>query len=164
MQLKDQVIIVTGSSRGIGKAIALLFAREGATVVVAARGAAACEAVADRIQAQGGHALAVPTDVSDEGPVERLVDTSLAHFGQVDGLVNAAGVGHLASLPETSLELWQRHLDVNLTGAFLCCRAVWLPMARRARGSILNVSSSALGDPHARWSCLLYTSDAADDN
>lgn len=154
-QLEGQIIIVTGSSRGIGKAIALLFAREGATVVVAARGATACEAVAERIAAQGGHGSAVPTDVSDEGQVGRLVDTSLAHFGRVDGLVNAAGVGHLAALPDTSLELWQRHLDVNLTGTFLCCRAVWLPMARQARGSILNVSSSALGDPHAHWCAYL---------
>jgi 3-oxoacyl-[acyl-carrier protein] reductase len=155
MELDGQVIIVTGSSRGIGEAIASLLAREGATVAVVARGAAACEKVVNQISAQGRHALAVPTDVSQEAQVGRLMATVLERFGRVDGLVNAAGAGQLASLPETTLEIWQRHLDVNLTGTFLCCRAVWAPMAEQGWGSILNVTSSAVIDPHAGWSAYL---------
>jgi NAD(P)-dependent dehydrogenase (short-subunit alcohol dehydrogenase family) len=161
MELDGQVIIVTGSSRGIGEAIALLLAREGATVVVVARGAAACEAVVGRITAEGGRALSVPTDVVQERHVERLVAGVLAQFGQVDGLVNTAGVGQLASLPDTTLEIWQRHLDANLTGTFLCCRAVWAPMAEQGWGSILNVTSSAVNDPHAGWSAYLASKAGA---
>ena len=152
MPLENQVIIVTGSSRGIGQAIALLFSREGARVVVVSRHVDACETVAGRIRSEGGQALVVPTDVADEAQVAHLVQATLAHFGRVDGLVNAAGIGLLVALPDTTLEMWQRTLDVNLTGTFLCCRAVWEPMARQGGGHILNISSSVVKDPHAGWS------------
>jgi NAD(P)-dependent dehydrogenase (short-subunit alcohol dehydrogenase family) len=161
MELDGQVIIVTGSSRGIGEAIASMLAGEGAKVVVVARGRTSSEAVADRIRDKGGRALAVPTDVTREAEVERLVGTVLGEFGRVDGLVNTAGAGKLASLPDTTLEIWQQHLDVNLTGTFLCCRAVWAPMAEQGCGSILNVTSSAVNDPHAGWSAYLASKAGA---
>jgi len=152
MQLEDQVIIVTGSSQGIGKAIALLFSTQGAKVVVVSRHTDDCETIADRIRSKSGQALVVPADVRDEAQVARMVQVTLACFGRVDGLVNAAGVGLLAPLSDTTLEMWQHTLDVNLTGTFLCCRAVWAPMVRQGGGHILNISSSAVRDPHAGWS------------
>jgi NAD(P)-dependent dehydrogenase (short-subunit alcohol dehydrogenase family) len=107
--------------------------------------------VVEEIVAQGGHALAVPTDVTDEAQVARLVKDTLSHFGTVTGLVNSAGVAPLSPIAETSLQVWQHTLDVNVTGTFLCCRAVWTPMAERGAGSILNISSGAGKRAHAEW-------------
>jgi 3-oxoacyl-[acyl-carrier protein] reductase len=149
--LENQVVIVTGGSCGIGRAIALLFAGEGAKVVVATRDEAACEAVAEMVRSRGSEALAVRTDVTDEAQVAQLVDATVRQFGKVDGLVNSAGVGLLASLLDTTTAMWRRSLDVNLTGTFLCCRAVWAPMMKQRRGCILNISSGAAKFPRAGW-------------
>ncbi len=149
--LRDQVIIVTGASQGIGRSIALACAREGTQVVVAARNEGQLAAVTEEIAARGGRALAVPTDVTDEAQVERLVSRTLDHAGKVTGLVNSAGIAPLAPITETSLQVWQQTLDVNVTGTFLCCRAVWTPMAERGEGSILNISSGAGKRAHADW-------------
>jgi NAD(P)-dependent dehydrogenase (short-subunit alcohol dehydrogenase family) len=151
-RLDGQAIIVTGASQGIGRAIALAFAREGASIVLAARTADKLNAVAAGIRAGGGEALAIPTDVTDELQVARMVEETLERYHQVDGLVNSAGVSPLASITETSLETWQRTMDVNVTGVFLCCRAVWTPMTRRGSGSILNISSGSGKRAHAEWS------------
>jgi 3-oxoacyl-[acyl-carrier protein] reductase len=152
MSLEGRVIIVTGGSRGIGRAIAVRLAAEGARVAIIARHREPCEAAAGSIAAWGGCAVALPADVSDEAQVARMAAQAEARWGRVDGLVNAAGVGLLARLPETTLALWQRSLDVNLTGTFLCCRAVWEAMARQGHGSILNIASSAVNVPHPGWS------------
>jgi NAD(P)-dependent dehydrogenase (short-subunit alcohol dehydrogenase family) len=149
--LQDQVIVVTGASQGIGRSIAIACAREGARVVVAARSEERLIGVVEEIAAQGGQALAVPTDVTDEAQVARLVKDTLSHFGTVTGLVNSAGVAPLSPIAETSLQVWQHTLDVNVTGTFLCCRAVWTPMAERGAGSILNISSGAGKRAHAEW-------------
>jgi 3-oxoacyl-[acyl-carrier protein] reductase len=149
--LRNQVIIVTGASQGIGRSIAEACAREHAAVVLAARSATALEAIADAIHTAGGDALAVPTDVTVEAQVEQLVAQALDQYGRVTGLVNSAGVSPLAPITETSLELWQHTLDVNTTGTFLCCRAVWTPMVEAGGGSILNISSGAGKRAHAEW-------------
>ena len=149
--LQDQVIIVTGSSQGIGRGIALACAREGAQVVVAARSEARLDEVVREIVAHGGDALAVPTDVTDETQVNRMVAQALERYGRVTGLVNSAGIAPLAPITETSLAVWQQTLDVNVTGTFLCCKAVWAPMAEGGGGSILNISSGAGKRAHAEW-------------
>jgi 3-oxoacyl-[acyl-carrier protein] reductase len=149
--LQDQVIIVTGASQGIGRAIAAACAREGAAVVLAARSADTLETIADAVHIAGGDALAVPTDVTIEAQVEQLVAHTVDHYGRITGLVNSAGVSPLAPVTETSLEMWQHTLAVNTTGTFLCCRAVWEPMVEAGGGSILNISSGAGKRAHAEW-------------
>jgi 3-oxoacyl-[acyl-carrier protein] reductase len=149
--LRNQTIIVTGGSQGIGRSIALALARRGVNIVVAARTTAALEAVAREIRSQAGSALVVPTDVTDEAQVTRLVVTTLNTYGRIDGLVNSAGVSPLAPIHETSLALWEQTMAVNVTGTFLCCRAVWTPMVRQGGGSILNISSGAGKQAHAEW-------------
>ena len=149
--LQGHVIVVTGASQGIGQGIARACARAGAHVVAAARSGARLEVLAKEIRAGGGDALAVPTDVTDEAQVARLVGAALDRYGRVTGLVNSAGVAPLSPIEETSLAVWQHTLDVNVTGTFLCCRAAWRPMIEAGGGSILNISSGAGKRAHAEW-------------
>jgi NAD(P)-dependent dehydrogenase (short-subunit alcohol dehydrogenase family) len=139
------VAIVTGGGSGIGAAIAQGLAAGGAHCVLAGRRPHPLAFVAEQIMAQGGGATAsaAPTDVTDPAQVDRLVKSALAVTGRVDLLVNCAGRFTLAPFEETSLELFDAMLAVNLRGAFLCCRAVWEPMRRSGGGQILNVSSLA---------------------
>jgi len=142
-RLADRVAIVTGSSSGIGKAIALLFGREGARVVVAARRRDLCERTAAQIKAEGGEAFVIPTDVSDESQVHRLISDTVQQFGRLDILVNNAGVGGGGVLAETSTETFDRIIGINLRGTFLCARAGFRQMLRNGGGLILNMSSVA---------------------
>ncbi len=142
--LAGKAAIVTGSGRGIGRAIALACAREDAAVVVAARTRSEIEATAGDIERSGGRALAVPTDVSQAQDVDRLVARALAAFGQVDVLVNNAGVaGPIGLITEFGEADWDHTIAVNLKGAFLCCRAVVPIMIAAGGGNIINVSSGA---------------------
>jgi 3-oxoacyl-[acyl-carrier protein] reductase len=149
--LDNQTIVVTGASQGIGQGIALSFARHGARVALVARSAERLEQAAAEIEGQGGEALALPTDVIDETQVSQMVERTLARFGRIDGLVNSAGVAPLAPIHECSLETWEWTMRVNVTGTFLCCRAVWTPMMQQGSGSILNISSGAGKRAHAEW-------------
>jgi len=149
--LNDQVILITGASQGIGRGIALTCTRHGARVAIAARSAGRLNQVVDEIESQGGQALALPTDVTDEGQVAQMVKSTLAHFGRIDGLVNSAGVAPLAPITECTLETWEWTMRVNATGTFLCCREVWTPMTQQGGGSILNVASGAGKRAHADW-------------
>ena len=141
MRLAGRVAIVTGASRGIGRAIALRFAAEGARVVVAARDGAALDRVVAAIQAAGGEALAVPTDVSDEAACDRLIATTAEHYGQMDILINNAAIAspQRHPFPELPTANWRQTLDVNLNGLFYCGRAAAAAMARRSYGRIVNV-------------------------
>ena len=150
--MNNKVILITGASRGIGRSIALACAREGASVVLAARSRDKLDEVARTIQSQGGRALAAPADVTDETHVARLIEKTLARYGRIDGLVNSAGIAPISPITETSLETWERTLAVNVTGAFLCCRAVWPIMRAQGGGSILNIASGAGKRAHAEWS------------
>lgn len=141
-RLTGKTAIVTGSSSGIGKAIALLFGQEGARVVVAARRAQLCEQVADRIIRAKGDAVAVPTDVTDEPQVERLIDETCRRFGRLDILVNNAGIGGGGRIVETSTDTFDRVIGTNLRGTFLCCRAGFRAMMPTG-GVILNMASVA---------------------
>ena len=143
MKLSDRVALVTGGGRGIGRAIALAFAREGAHVAVSARTGAELDAVAAEIRRLGRKALAVPCDVAEPAEVEAAVRQVAEGLGPTEILVNNAGIALSAKLLDTDDALWERHLRVNLTGAFLTTRAVLPGMLAAGRGRIINVASSA---------------------
>ncbi|HYW02049.1 MAG TPA: SDR family oxidoreductase [Candidatus Acidoferrum sp.] len=149
--LNDKVAIVTGANVGIGKGIAQAFASEGAKVVLAARNVQRLNAVADELRSQGGIALSVPTDVSHEPEVIALFETTMREFGRLDILVNNAGVSLPATLEQTSLEIWQRTLDVNLTGPFLCTREAMKIMKPQGGGRIINIGSISAQMPRANF-------------
>lgn len=142
-RLRDKVAIVTGSSSGIGKAIAIRFGLEGATVVVAARRTMLCQQTVQQICERGGEAIAIQTDVADEQQVERLITESVSRYGRIDILVNNAGVGGGGRLAETSTQTFDEVMNVNLRGTFLCCRAGFRQMKQQGGGVILNMSSVA---------------------
>ncbi len=137
-----RVALVTGGSRGIGRAIAERLGSGGAAVVVNYRAdAAAAEAVVSAIRAAGGQAVAVAADVAQAEDVDRLVEATTSAFGRLDILVNNAGITRDNLLLRLSLEDWQAVLATNLTGAYLCTRAALRGMIRQRYGRILNVSS-----------------------
>jgi 3-oxoacyl-[acyl-carrier protein] reductase len=139
-----RVALVTGASRGIGRAIALRLARGGAAVAVNYRdNAAAAEDVVRTIGDAGGRAVAVAADVAQSGDVDRLVEATLAAFGRLDILVNNAGITRDQLLLRLTLDDWQAVLATNLTGAYLCTRAALRGMIRQRYGRILNISSVA---------------------
>lgn len=138
---KDKVAIITGSSRGIGRAIALHLASQGAVVVVSARNAAALEALVAEIEEQGGRALAVPGDVGLSQDVETLFATAMETFGRVDILVNNAGITRDGLLMRMKDEDWDAVMNTNLKGAFFCSRAAAKIMSKQRSGRIINISS-----------------------
>ncbi len=158
MRLKDKVAIVTGGSRGIGKAIAIALAREGATVVVAARTEiekgplpGTIYKTAEEIRAFGGKALPMKVDVTSEEDVEEMRRRTLEEFGRVDILVNNAGVNRPSSLVDMPAKYWDLTIRVNLGGLFLCTKAVLPKMIEQREGSIINLSSLAareIGKPN----------------
>lgn len=142
MKLKDKVALVTGSSQGIGRAIALSFAGEGAAVAVDYRShPEEAEAVVEEIEGSGGRALAVRADVSDPGDVRNLVARAVEEFGRLDVMVNNAGVEEKMPFLETPFEVWSRVVAVNLTGAWLGCQEAARRMVEQGGGRIINVSS-----------------------
>lgn len=142
MKLKDKVAIVTGGAGNIGKAIAFAYSNEGAAVVVASRNKANLEAVAKEIRAEGGHSIAIQTDVADEEQVCRMVEQTLSEYGKIDILVNSIlNVGPSANVVDLTLEGWNQTLATNLTGPMLCSREVLKDMIPRASGNIINISS-----------------------
>ena len=141
MRLAGQVALVTGAGRGIGRAVAAAFAREGALVVLAARSTRELASVQRDIEAAGGRALAVPTDVRQEPAVAALVSRALAESGRIDCLVTAAGLAAFGPVADAKTEDWDQVMAVNLRGAFLCCRAVLPAMTAQGRGTIINIGS-----------------------
>ncbi|MBA3468602.1 MAG: SDR family oxidoreductase [Herpetosiphonaceae bacterium] len=143
MSLRNQTIIVTGASSGIGRMMALQFAREGANVVLAARSAPALEALAATISAAGGSALAVPTDVRRDDDVQNLVERTLAAFGTLDVLINNAGYGIFAPIESVDMPHIEGMINVNYFGTMRCIIAVLPVMRRQNRGRIINIASVA---------------------
>ena len=142
MLLAEKVAVITGGGRGIGRAMALRFAGEGAAVVVAARTISEIEAVAREVREAGGRAAAVPADVADEKQCERLIREAVSQFGRVDILVNNAGeYGPVKPVEEISPAEWDRVIAVHLRGAYLLTRLVLPGMYARGSGVILNISS-----------------------
>jgi 3-oxoacyl-[acyl-carrier protein] reductase len=143
-RLAGKVAIVTGASRGIGRAIAERFAANGARVVVDyTRGGKEAAAVVAAIEASGGEAIAVQADVSKSADVRRLVQATLDRFGRVDILVNNAGVMVAKDVRDTTEDDWDQTIDINLKGAYLCSKEVAPVMIRQGAGRIINMSSNS---------------------
>jgi len=142
MKLAGKVGIVTGGGRGIGRATAVALANEGASVVVCARSSAEIEDTARGIRDSGHEALAVPLDVSRENDVADMVGRALETFGRIDILVNNAATNlPYREVIDLTLDEWSRVVEVNLTGPFLCCKAVLPTMIEQGSGKIINISS-----------------------
>lgn len=144
MLLAGQVTIITGGGRGIGRAIALGFAREGSSVLLAARTQTQVDSVAAELKSEGHKAAAVAADVSQESGCQVIVEAAQKQFGRIDILVNNAGVlGPVKAAEETSPKEWDEVIAVNLRGPFLLSRLVLPEMYRRGSGAIINISSVA---------------------
>ena len=141
MALTNRVAIVTGSGRGIGRAIALKLAEVGATVVVNDIDEASVNSVAEEIRAMNRKSLAVMADISSPSDVDRLVETTMTTYGRVDILVNNAGITRDQLLLRMSDEDWDRVININLKSVFLCTRAVIRHMSRQRWGRIINMAS-----------------------
>jgi NAD(P)-dependent dehydrogenase (short-subunit alcohol dehydrogenase family) len=171
MRLEEKVAIVTGAGRGIRRAIALGYAREGAHTVLVARTQLEIDLVADEVRGLGRRALAAACDVTDEGQVADAVERTLAEFSHVDVLVNNAGIGSLRPIPGITLASWEHLIAVNLTGTFLFTKHIWKPMAAGGGGAIVNVSSLGgrrvlpLQSAYAasKWGQIGFTLSAAEE-
>jgi len=144
MRLKDKAALVTGSSRGVGRAVALGFAKEGANVVVNyTSNQTAADEVVEAIQAMGSKAIAVKADVAQKKDAEALVGATIDTFGKIDILVNNAGFTRPSLLLKMTEDQWDQVLDIHLKGAFLCSQAAGLQMKEHNSGKIINVMSVA---------------------
>ena len=171
MRLEGKVAIVTGGGKGIGRAISLAFAREGADVVVAARTESALKEVALEIETIGRRSLAIVTDLSAPEQSMAMVDRTLEEFGKIDVLVNNSGIGGpTASVADMDLEEWNQVLAVNLTGTMLCAKHVLKKsMIPRQSGIIINISSAfgrkgvGLRSPYcaSKWGVIGFTQSLA---
>ncbi len=141
---KDKVAIVTGASRSIGRGIALAFAEEGCAVVVNYRKSREeADEVVNAIKKMGGRAIAVKCDVSKRDEVEKMFSTAITEYGKVDILVNNAGVAYGGSILETTDEVWDKQMAVNLKGVFLCTQTAARHMVERKYGKIVNIASNS---------------------
>ncbi len=145
MQLKDKIAIVTGARRGMGRTHALVLAKEGAKVVVSDISLEDCEKVVDEIKSSGGQAIAVKCDVTKKQEIEKMVKEALDKFEKIDILVNNAGIAEFKAFLEMTEEEWDRTLDINLKGYFLCAQACAKEMAKQKSGVIINIASVAMG-------------------
>ncbi len=142
MKLQGKVAIVTGASKGIGKGIAIRYAQEGATVVLASRSVDLLEVIAADIRKEGGKALPLPLDVMRYESIEGVVARTVSEFGRLDIMVNNAGISMAKPSEELAIQDWQRALDTDLSGVFYGCQCAARQMFRQAEGgSIINVTS-----------------------
>jgi 3-oxoacyl-[acyl-carrier protein] reductase len=139
--LQGKVAIVTGAGRGIGKAVSLSLAQAGCRVVLAARTRQQIEAVQEEIRAKGGHALAVPTDLTLDDDIERLVETSQTNCGMVDILINNAGWGKRAPVASANVTDWDRTFRLNLRAPMMLAKALLPNMIARREGAVINIGS-----------------------
>ena len=162
--LTGKVAIVTGSSSGIGKAIALRFGEEGASVVVAARNAEGCEKTARAIRQKGGDARVIQTDIRHEGQVDALFERTVQDCGRVDVSVHNAGIFGGNRIAETSTEAFDEVIRVNLRGTFLCCRAAFKQMKKQGGGIIIECRRSPSLGRHWQLQRFKARGDGADES
>ena len=141
LSFSDRVVFVTGASRGIGRAIALVFARAGARVALVSRTAEQLQEVADEVNELGGKALVLPTDVAVASEVDHAVERVVAKWRRLDVLINNAGLIDFGPLDQIEPAAWDRVIGANLTGAYLCSRAAAAVMERQQDGRIVNITS-----------------------
>lgn len=171
MRLKDKVAIITGAGRGIGKAIAMGFANQGAHIVVAARTKSEVVSVAEKIRKTGRESHGITCDVTNEDQVKNLINETIKKFKKIDVLINNAGIGSMRPVYATPLESFEKVLKVNLTGTFLCTKHVWQTMKNSSGGSIVNVSSlgGLVGYPllsaycASKWGQIGFTKACAEE-
>lgn len=143
MKLTGKVAVVTGAGKGIGKSVVLTFAREGAKVTVADMDWDSAQQTVAEIKGEGGQAIAVSVDVTRSEQVKSMVEQTVKYWGTIDILVNNAGIGSSVMVEDMNEEEWRRVIDVNLTGVFLCSKAVLPVMKEKGYGKIVNVASIA---------------------
>ena len=141
MELKDLVAVITGGGKGIGKAIAEKFFIEGARVVIWDMDLPLAKNVATSLDSSGQKTMAIKVDITNETEVEKAVSEVISEFGRIDILVNNAGISRHRPIEEMTLEIFESVMKVNLTGTFLCCRAVTPIMKKQGRGKIINIAS-----------------------
>ena len=153
MKLDGQVAVITGAGRGIGRAIALAYAREGARLSLAARSQPELDETVAAVSELGGEAIAVRTDVTSQIATERLTHRTVERYGQIDTLVNNAGIsGPIGPLQNNDIADWVDTINVNLTGTFLVCRAVIPVMLRQGGGKIINLSGAGAANAWSNMS------------
>ncbi len=148
--LKDKVAIITGAGRGIGKAFALRFAQEGAKLLLPDTSLERAEETAKEIKAKGGEAVAIKTDISDENDTKKMAEKAMIQYGKVDILINNAAIYYgLNTKPwdAWTVEDWALIFSVNVTGTWLCCKAIAPLMVKQSKGKIINIASAVPKEP-----------------
>jgi NAD(P)-dependent dehydrogenase (short-subunit alcohol dehydrogenase family) len=154
--LKGKVVIITGARRGMGRSHAIAFAKEGAKVVVSDISLEDCEKVVKEIKKLGGEAMAVKCDVSKKEEVEEMVRKTIEKWGRIDVLVNNAAIAQFKPFLEMTEEDWDRTMDINLKGYFLCAQAVAKEMVKQKSGVIINIASIAMGQTGIGFPTLVH--------
>jgi len=143
--LKNKTVLITGARRGMGRAHALILAKYGAKVIVTDIDLDECQQVVEEIKKQGGQALALRLDVTQKDEVAQVFQEAVQKFGRIDVLVNNAGIAEFQSFLIMSEEEWDKTLDINLKGQFLCAQAAAIQMKKQGSGAIVNIASVAMG-------------------
>ena len=157
LELKNKVAIITGARRGMGKSHALTLAKAGAKVVVSDISKEECQIVVEEIKKNGGEAIAVKCDVTKKSEVDNMVKTAVEKWGKVDILVNNAGIAEFASFLEMTEEQWDKTLDINLKGYFLCSQAAAKEMVKQKSGGVMvNIASVAMGQQGIGFSNIAH--------
>ncbi len=154
--LKNKVAIITGARRGMGRTHAIILAKAGAKVVVSDISLEDCEKVVAEIEKEGGEALAIKCDVSKKKEVDEMIEKTIKKFGKVDILVNNAGICQFKPFLELTEEEWDRTLDINLKGYFLCAQAAAKEMVKQKSGVIINIASIAMGQVGVGFATLAH--------
>jgi len=152
--LKDKVAIITGAGRGIGRAFALRFAEEGAKLLLPDISLERAESVANEIQAKGGEAVAIKTDISDEKATKKMAEKVIQQYGKVDILINNAAVWYgleITPWDAWTVKEWDRIFAVNVRGSWLCCKAIAPLMIKQSKGKIINIASAVAKVPAAQF-------------